>query len=244
MSNDTLGDRMKKYEDVFRVKLIKRTPKIIRLDGKAFHTYLKDAEKPFDKNVTRAMEVAAWRVIREMGGVARFAYIQSDECSIAINDALTLNTEAWFDNNLQKMVSVAASVFTHTFNNFYKNKLESPAYFDARAFVLPDLDELLNYFVWRQNDATRNSIRMYAHTMFSTNELEGVSNKDAQEMMFAKTGFNWNDAKTWTKRGIVATASYPDYEIPIFTADRTYLTKLYLPTNEESEKTNKDTDRN
>lgn len=220
---------MKKYEDVWRTKLLKRAPKIIRLDGKAFHTFLKDAEKPFDKNVMRSMEAAAWRTIKEIGGVARFAYIQSDECSIAMNDALTLNTEAWFDNNLQKMVSVAASVFTHTFNTFYKNKKEEPAYFDARAFVLPDIDEMVNYFIWRQNDATRNSIRMYAHTMFSTKELEGVSNKDAQEMMFAKTGFNWDSAKTWTKRGLIATGTEPNHEIPIFTADRSYLTNLFLP---------------
>ncbi|WP_394998612.1 hypothetical protein, partial [Acinetobacter sp.] len=149
---------------------------------------------------------------------------------------LTLNTQAWFDNNLQKMVSVASSVFTQTFNTFYKNPAEAPAYFDARAFILPDIDEMINYFVWRQNDATRNSIRMYAHTMFSTKELEGVSNKDVQEMMFAKTGFNWNDAKTWTKRGIITTTSYPNYEIPVFTADREYIKKLYLPesTNEGS----------
>jgi tRNA(His) 5'-end guanylyltransferase len=235
MSDDTLGDRMKKYEDVFRIKLLKRSPKVIRLDGKAFHTFLRNAEKPFDKNVISAMEGAAWKTIKEIGGVARFAYIQSDECSIAINDALTLNTEAWFDNNLQKMVSVAASIFTETFNRLYKNESNIPAYFDARAFVLPDLDELLNYFVWRQNDATRNSIRMYAHTMFSTKELEGVSNKDAQEMMFAKTGFNWNDAMTWTKRGVVTTGRGGNYDIPIFTADRSYLTNLFLPATIENE---------
>ena len=236
MSKDSLGDRMKGYEDLYRIKLMKRVPIIIRIDGKAFHTYLKDAKKPFDVRVTYAMCQAAQAIIREIGGTARLAYTQSDECSVVINNALDINTSAWFDNNLQKMVSVAASVFTTRFNKIYGklgNNLEY-ANFDARAFVLPDLSELVNYLVWRQQDATRNSIRMYASTMFSHKELDGVSNDKVQEMMFQKSGFNWNDAPTWTKRGIVMTkdtflemAGPP--EIPIFTQNRTYIEKLYLP---------------
>ena len=221
---------MKGYEDLHRIKLMKRVPVVIRIDGKAFHTFLKDAEKPFDKVVTSAMIEAARAVLDEIGGTARFAYVQSDECSIAINNALDLNTAAWFDNNLQKMVSVASSVFTNVFNEHYENKVTmKKATFDARAFALPDLNELVNYYVWRQQDTTRNSIRMYASTMFSHKELEGVSNEKVQEMMFQKDGFNWNNSPTWTKRGVVAIKDAMDLEIPIFTQDREYLKELYLP---------------
>lgn len=227
--SDSLGDRMKGYEDLSRIKLMKRAPTIIRLDGKAFHTFLKDAPKPFDINVSVAMARAAQRVMDEIGGTARFAYTQSDECSIAINTALDLDTQAWFDNNLQKMVSVSASIFTHVFNQEYYKPGGAPAFFDARAFTVPDIDEMLNYFVWRQNDATRNSVRMYAATMFSHKELEGVNNSDAQEMMFQKYKFNWNDAETWTKRGLTIRKDGLDWEMPIITANRDYLTKLFLP---------------
>lgn len=234
MSNhDSLGDRMKQYENAYRIKLIRRAPKVIRLDGKAFHTFLKNAKKPFDSAVTVAMARAAKMVMSEIGGVARFAYIQSDECSIALNDALDFDTQAWFDNNLQKMVSVSSSIFTEIFNQeYYQEGAKRVAFFDARAFSLPDLSELINYYVWRQQDATRNSIRMYAATMFSHHELEGVPNDKAQEMMFQKNGFNWNNADTWTKRGIIVhkdPIESVDWDIPIFTTNRKYLEDLYNP---------------
>ncbi len=229
MSHDSLGDRMKGYEDLCRIKLMKRAPTIIRIDGKAFHTYLAGAKKPFDPSVTSSMIFAARQVMKEIGGTARFAYTQSDECSIVLNNALDLTTTPWFDNNLQKMVSVAASVFTQAFNDdYFVSSRTHRAHFDARAFVLPELEEMCNYMIWRQQDATRNSIRMYAATLFSHNELHSVSNA-AQDMMFKKTGFNWNDAQTWTKRGTIVTRKGIDTEIPIFTADRDYLKNMYLP---------------
>lgn len=226
MSNDSLGDRMKAYEDLHRVKLMKRIPVVIRIDGKAFHTFLRNAKKPFDDGVITAMSNAAEHVIREIGGTARLAYIQSDECSIILNNALDILTTAWFDNNLQKMASVAASIFTAHFNTSYvANNL---AYFDARAFGLPDLNEVTNYLIWRQQDATRNSIRMYASTLYSHHELDGVSNAAAQEMMFVK-GLNWNNVETRYKRGFVVTKNIVDFDIPVFTSDRDYIKNLYLP---------------
>lgn len=230
MNNDSLGDRMKAYEDIYRIKLMKRVPLIIRIDGKAFHTFLKNAKKPFDPSVTNAMVQAAEQVIHEIGGTARFAYTQSDECSIVINNALDLTTSAWFDNNLQKMVSVAASIFTTAFNVIYY--IGSDAVFDARAFVLPDINEMCNYFIWRQQDATRNSIRMHASQMFSHKALDGISNSIVQGMMFKKEGFNWDSAPTHHKRGTIVVRNKADYDIPIFTQDRDYLEKLYLPTPE------------
>ena len=197
---------------------------------KAFHTFLRNADKPFDYTVSQAMWHSTRAVMEQIGGTARLGYTQSDEASIIINNALTLDTQPWFDNNIQKMVSVASSIFAGHFGFNYPKWVDgNPPAFDARVFTLPDLNEVVNYLVWRQQDATRNSIRMYASTMFSHKELHGVNNTQAQEMMFQKAKFNWNDAITWTKRGTVVTRSKIDLDIPVFTADRGYIEKLYLP---------------
>ena len=99
-SKDLFGARMKEYEFASKTTLIKRAPKIIRLDGRAFHTFLADAKKPFDKKVMSAMILGAKLVMQEIGGSARFAYIQSDEVSIAINDAITLYADSIRKNHL------------------------------------------------------------------------------------------------------------------------------------------------
>ncbi len=237
MTNDSLGDRMKRYEDCYRAKLPKRVPKIIRIDGKAFHTYLKDARRPYDPSVAGSMMAAANIVMTEIGGTARMAYIQSDECSILLNDALDVNTEAWFDNNIQKIASVSASIFTAAFNDSYSVDVPfgeySFALFDARVFILPDITEVCNYMIWRQQDATRNSIQQYGRHYFSHGDLLNKSCDEIQNMLMTKHEFNWNDAPTWTKRGMVAGKWVGhlnnDYEIPIFTQDREYITSKFYP---------------
>jgi tRNA(His) 5'-end guanylyltransferase len=200
--NDALGNRMKSYEDVNRIYLTSGIPKVMRLDGKAFHTFLKDAQKPYDKQVMEAMIAAAATVMKEIGGSARFAYIQSDECSIALNDKLTIESEPWFGNNVQKMVSVAAAMMAVNFTRAY-NYGEASAYFDSRIFQLPNVTELHNAILWRQFDASKNSISQYARYYFSHKELQGKNGSEMQDMMMLKHGFNWNDAPVWTKRGVL-----------------------------------------
>jgi tRNA(His) 5'-end guanylyltransferase len=108
------------------------------------------------------------------------------------------------------------------------------AHFDCRAFVLPE-NELCNYFIWRQQDATRNSIQMLAQSLYSQKELNGKNTSELQEMTFQK-GKNWNDVETKFKRGscvykiqdpenVGRTKMYIDNEIPIFTQDRDFINK-------------------
>lgn len=245
-SEITLGDRMKQYEETSRTILTPGVPKIIRLDGKAFHTFTRGFKQPYDIDIMSSMCTAAKIVMKEIGGIARFAYIQSDECSICINDAITEYSQAWYANQVQKMVSVAASIMsvnfsfsvakaiTHNDDLIYSFK---PAYFDARVFQVPSIDEILNNMIWRQQDATRNSISQWSRSMFSHKELQGKNSSEMQDMMMSK-GFNWNDAPTWTKRGVVVykvpgeqdgqrTTWIEDMEIPIFTKDRDYLKSLF-----------------
>lgn len=225
---DQLGNRIKGYEKVWNVTLPKRMPVIIRIDGKAFHSLLRDAKKPFDDSVKVAMDNASIELIDGIQG-AKIAYIQSDEISVLVNTFSSLEFSPWFDNKIQKICSVSASIATRAFNKIYK-KL---ALFDSRVFILP-MGEVCNYFIWRQQDATRNSVQMMARSMYSHKECENKSCSQLQEMIFKK-GKNYNDYPTWQKRGrcvlketylkeeVLRTRIKIDDEIPIFTKDRFYI---------------------
>lgn len=213
--NDLLGARMKfQYEDRFRYKLLRRVPTIIRIDGKAFHTYTRGLNKPFDEGFIEDMQETMRFLCKEIQGV-KLGYCQSDEISLLITDYDTINTSAWFDYNLQKMCSVSASLTTSEFNrlrimrNMEFFNLDSDvakmlvygmtmANFDSRVFQIADLEEVVNYFIWRYFDAKRNSISMLAQSLYSPKELEG-KNTTIQQQMCLDKGQDWNELH-WSKR--------------------------------------------
>lgn len=207
------------YEDRTRFLLPRRTYTIIRLDGKAFHTYTRKLQKPFDNALFEDIDAAIIAMLPELQGSV-FAYTQSDEISVLLTDFAEPSTCAWFDGNLQKMCSVAASIMTAEFNKrryirqawgygrdlgamHYPPKedslpfvptqaiSESVAYFDARVFTIPDRIEVMNYFVWRNQDCARNSVSMVAQSHFSHKELHGKSTSDKHEMLHNMRGVNW-----------------------------------------------------
>ena len=227
---DTLGDRMKgNYENVTRFMLPRRTFTIIRLDGKAFHTYTDNLKKPFDKGLIEDIDKAIIASIPQLQNIV-FVYTQSDEISILMTDFETIATDVWLKGNIQKMVSVAASVLTAEFNRrrimrWFNKQREAqwamreqgfrgfsaaPAYsdkclyecvpndiesilmgcFDARAFTIPDRTEVMNYFIWRNQDCARNSLSMVAQANFSHTELQSKNQADMHEMLRTK-GINW-----------------------------------------------------
>lgn len=210
-----IGDRMKEnYENRARIYLPRRSNVILRVDGKSFHTYTKNLARPFDFAFISDMDNTARYLCRNIMG-AKLAFVQSDEISVLITDYDTIDTQAWFDYNVQKMTSVAASMATGEFNRLgfirifdqedYDNlmvniKTEKVAEFDARVFCIPEFDEVCNYFLWRQLDATRNSIQSSARAYYSHKELIGKNTNQMQEMLFQK-GVNWNDLQPALKRG-------------------------------------------
>ena len=198
----SIGDRMKEYEAVSRVKLTRRAPMIVRVDGKAFHTYTRGFEKPWDRRLVNALTYTAKDLVKEIQG-AKLAYVQSDEISVLVTDDDSINTSAWFDKSVQKIASVSASYATAAFNKYMRNinGIASVAHFDSRCFVLPSHVEVCNYFVWRQQDATRNSIMGLAQQHFSHKELHGVNTGKAQDMLWKEKEINWNDLDAWKKRG-------------------------------------------
>lgn len=233
---DSPGDRMKgKYENPFRITLPQRTNVIIRIDGKAFHTFTKGLPRPYYPPLAETMDRAAAYLCKNLMG-AKFAYGQSDEYSFLLTDYDTLDTEMWFGGNVQKMASVSASMFTAVFNREWDDVLYASALamFDARVFVVPSRTEVLNYFLWRQQDATRNSLSMLAQTHFSHRELQGKNSTDMHEMLHQK-GINWANEPTVFKRGRVVRkltvsggASHweVDPEIPVFNQDWAYLSDM------------------
>lgn len=200
----SLGDRMKTYEAVTRAVLPPRTCTVVRVDGRAFHSFLRHADKPFDEAVMMAMDATAAALCREMSGAA-FAYTQSDEVSVLLSDFGAVGTQPWFGGVVQKMASIAASTATVAFNATYGiNYDDATATFDARVFTIPDPAEVANYFLWRQRDCVRNSISMAAQAHFSHKRLHRVNTDQMQELLWQEKGVNWNDYPDGCKRGRVA----------------------------------------
>lgn len=271
------------YEDRFRYTLPRRTYTMIRVDGKAFHTYTRGLARPFDKDLIEDMDATAAYLCKNIQG-AKLAYVQSDEISVLVTDFDEISTDAWFDGNVQKMASVAASLATSHFNERratrflrYSEEQKNPANsmdaidkrydfqfskfvsanFDARVFQIPSRIEVMNYFIWRQQDATRNSISSVAQSMYSHKELEGKSSDAKQEMIFQK-GTNWNDFTPREKRGgVIEKVTYlngekykslllpevgdkdvlrrkwESVECPVFTQD-TYFLGIRIPSVEQN----------
>lgn len=244
---DTIGTRMKsQYEDRTRAHLPRRTYTIIRVDGKAFHTYTHNAEKPFDYGLMFDMDQAALALCSQMMG-CQCAYGQSDEYSFLLTDFAKESTEAWFDGNIQKTVSVAASVFGAAFIRARvircgAEEINRLPAFDARAFTIPDRIEVQNYFIWRQQDAMRNAIMMAGYAKFSPKHMHGLNVNQVEEKLFTDCGINFNDYPAGAKRGrAVYQERYTDLEeertrwtvdaeMPILTQDREYFrSRLVVP---------------
>lgn len=266
MDKTSLGDRMKNnYENISRYYLTCRMPVIVRLDGCHFHTFTKGFKKPFDNILVKTMQKAMKYLCENIQGCV-LGYTQSDEISLVLTDYAELTTDAWFGNNLQKMCSVSASMVTMAFNKYFKTIIEDyceydpiasfeqrnkyidacdkGAMFDSRVFTIPK-EEVCNYFLWRQQDCTRNSILSVGQANFSHNELNGKSCNDIQDMLMTQKGINWNNYATTLKRGsccirkeqeidtqtkvetsIIRPRWVIDNEIPIFSQDRNYIERL------------------
>lgn len=229
---DALGDRMKQYENSYRFHLTEKLPVLIRLDGKAFHYYTKQCNKPYDDIIIDCMRKASTILCQSISNV-KLAYTQSDEISLLLINYTNINTQSYLKNNIQKIVSVAASIasveFTLAYNNLFKTI--KPAYFDARAFILPK-EEVNNYFVWRQNDCRRNSILVAAQSQFSAKQLHGKNKLELKQMLLSKN-IDWENfsnkyinGTTIIKTNINNRSKWiVDEFTPIFSKNKNYIEK-------------------
>lgn len=192
MANKSLGTRMKEnYENRTKTFLPRRTYTIIRLDGKAFHTYTRGMNKPFDNDFMNAMKETTIALCENIQGCC-LGYTQSDEITLILTDFGTTATDAWYDGAVQKIVSVAASIATAKFNNIMLGKgVDKLAYFDARVFTISDRAEVMNCLLWRQQDCVRNSKQALGQVFFSQKELHGKNVEEVIQMCYDKYEVAW-----------------------------------------------------
>ena len=247
--HDDLGRRMKEYyEQIPKTKLMRRTPVIIRIDGKAFHSFTKGFKRPFDNVLIESMQETMKYLCENIQGCV-LGYHQSDEISLVLVDYHKLTSNAWFDYEVQKICSIAASMATVAFNKIfeqncieysqvvpntelgrkvmdvYSKASEKGAMFDARCFNIPK-EEVTNYIYWRQLDATRNSIQMVGQANFSHKELHGKSCNQIQDMLMVQKEINWNDFPIYQKRGSCCVKeSYSTVDLSTYTGSVDAITR-------------------
>lgn len=248
MDKTQIADRMKEnYEKRARTFLTRRTPVIMRLDGKAFHTFTKGMERPFSKDLNKMMRATTKKLCEEIQG-AKCAYTQSDEISILITDYDKLTTDAWFGYAVQKMTSISASIATAEFNSVYpifydeenrhaikmSGDRPSPipnktAYFDSRVFNIPR-EEVNNYFVWRQADWKRNSIQLAGQSVFSQKQLHKKNTSMITQMLWDEHQIDWTKYEDKWKNGNFCIKGENGWEFvdecPIFSGETSYIDSL------------------
>lgn len=249
MKKDNLGDRMKEnYENRAKTQLLRRTPVIIRVDGKAFHTFTRGFKKPFDDILTEAMQQTMLALCKGIQGCV-LGYTQSDEITLILTDYKKLETAAWFDYDIQKVCSVSASIATLAFDRCFLDILRQRdipledvhvdasnkgALFDSRCFNVPK-EEVTNCVLWRQQDAIRNSINSVGQANFSHKELQGLSTSQVLEKLLKEKQVDWNSLPIHLQRGsccikreVAGTTTWiTDNEIPIFIGEnRNYIETL------------------
>lgn len=201
---DKLGDRMKLYEGMEADRrFMPLLPIVARIDGRAFHSFTRGMERPYDQTFNRLMIDTTTYLVQETN--ACMGYTQSDEITLAWH-ATDLRSQIWFDGRVAKMTSQLAAHATLWFNHLLAARVSMADYrlrlptFDARVWTVPNRTEGANVFVWREWDATKNSISMAASALYSDTELHGKNGSEKQEMLFRK-GVNWNDYPVAFKRG-------------------------------------------
>lgn len=208
---DSLAARMKSYEESSKTKLVPRMPVVIRIDGRAHHTFTKGLNKPFDKIYYKCIKSTMKALFMQVSNCV-FGYCQSDEITLVLYPK-GLETMTWFDNEVQKLTSVCASIATVEFNREFRNQVDkvfksgrnisdklSKAYtikseygatFDARAFNVPK-EDVPNNILWRVKDCHVNSISAIARSLFSAKQLHG-KNREQQLQMIEEQGVNIHD---------------------------------------------------
>jgi len=199
---EDLGDRMKLYEGMeSERRLMPLLPVLARLDGRAFHSFSRGMDRPFDAAFSKAMVDTTSALVQETG--ACMGYTQSDEITLAWHSE-SHKSQIWFDGRIAKMTSQLAAQATLIFYRLILERM--PHYadrmptFDARVWNVPNRSEGANVFLWREWDATKNSVNMAASAYYSHKALMGKNTPQKHDMLHEK-GVNWNDYPAVFKRG-------------------------------------------
>ena len=143
--HDQIGIRMKEYyEQIPKTKLMRRCPVVCRVDGKSFHSFTKGFKKPFDELLIQSMQETMKYLCENIQGCV-LGYQQSDEISLLLIDYKTLESQAFFDYEVQKICSITASMATMAFNRFLTNNYQQWIKETIPEDKLMESSNLLNY---------------------------------------------------------------------------------------------------
>lgn len=198
-----LSDRMKLYEDIGAGHmLVPNLPVMARIDGKTFHTWTRGLERPYDSRLQSLFDEVTKFLIDASDAV--IGYTQSDEITLVLWNYAKPESQILFNGRFAKLTSVLASMATAKFNalvpEYLPSKTGKLAHFDCRVWNVPSEEEAVNCILWREQDATRNSIQSAAYALYSQKQLHKKDTSEMQEMIFQK-GINWNDYPARFKRG-------------------------------------------
>lgn len=202
MATDDLGDRMKVYESAEAGRrMMDQLPICARIDGKGFSRFTRELKRPYDERLSKLMVDTTRFLVEET--TALVGYTQSDEISLLWYQA-DPKSQVYLDRRIQKMTSILSSMATARFNaglaEAIPEKKGELALFDCRVWAVPSKDEAANTLLWRERDASKNSVSMAARALYSHAQLQDKSSSEMQEMLFQK-GVNWNDYPAFFKRG-------------------------------------------
>lgn len=198
--SDDFGDRMKMYEGIEAKRtFMPGLPICVRIDGRAFHTFTRGMKRPYDENMANAMIDTMKYLVEQTN--ACIGYTQSDEISLILRD----DVDQLFGGRISKLTSILASMATAKFNEvIHKTYQDKPlAQFDCRCWQVPNRIEAANEILWREYDASKNSISMAARAYYSDKQLMNKNGAEKQDMLMEK-GVNWNDYPVFFKRGTYA----------------------------------------
>lgn len=202
MDFEKLGDWCKWLEKNFSPEvMIPTLPVIIRLDGNNFHNWTKGLKRPFDENLTDLMVDTTKMLVKETNAV--IGYTQSDEITLILYSS-DRKSAIYNDGKKQKILSKLTGKCATYFNETRKKYLPEHnrmANFDCRIYQTPTLHDAAVQLLWRENDATKNSISMLAQSHFPHESLQGLSGSEMQEKLWQEKGVNWNDLEARYKRG-------------------------------------------
>lgn len=203
-SKDALGDRCKRFEAAEAGRrAMPGIPLLARLDGRAFHTFTRGLNRPFDERFGRCMVDTTRQLVDDLQ--ALIGYTQSDEITLLWWVPSNGPQDYPFDGRFQKLASISAGIASASFarlaSEHLPEKARSLPSFDARVWQVPTREDAIDVFVWREDDATKNSLSMAARAHFSHAEVHGKGGAELHDLLHAR-GVNWNDYPTRFKRGV------------------------------------------
>ena len=199
--SEELAKKCKKFEKRVDSKtFIPGLPLLARLDGRAFHTFTKGLTRPFDERLITCMTETAKRLLEEFK--ADLVYTQSDEITLFWNTSE--ESKLFFGGKIFKLNSILSStcsvIFYKELLKYIPEKNDKIPVFDCRTWQVPKLEDVIDVFVWRQLDATRNSLNSVAQSIFSHKMLQNKNKKEVNDMLREK-GIIWDDLPMGLKRG-------------------------------------------